>query len=204
MRVTWSAAPFVPATSDLRRLAAASLACRGCPLYQDTTQTVFGEGPRSPRLVLVGEQPGDREDLEGHPFVGPAGGVLRRCLDQAEVDPATVWMTNAVKHFKHERRGARRLHKKPGLEEVEACGPWLEAELAALPGVPAVALGATAARALLGRNVPIASSAGVEHEREGRRVVVSYHPSAALRDRDAAIAIRRRIVDDLRRAVTPR
>lgn len=197
---SWSAAPFVPASHDLDDLAAAADGCRGCPLFEDTTQTVFGEGSPAADLVLVGEQPGDREDLTGHVFVGPAGGVLRRCLDEAGIDVERVWMTNAVKHFKHERRGPRRLHKKPGTEEIDACRPWLEAELIALPPAPVVALGATAARSLLGRTVSIGATDGQDLEAYGRRLVVTYHPSAVLRADEAAAEIRARIVRDLRRA----
>src|SRR5262245_7926881 len=127
-----SAAPFVPATDDLAELAAAAAGCTGCPLYQDTTQTVFGQGPATARLVLVGEQPGDVEDKRGHPFVGPAGAVLWACVEEAGLDRGDLYATNAVKHFKHEDRGGRRLHKKPNNGEVEACHPWLAAEVEAI------------------------------------------------------------------------
>ena len=134
--------------------------CKGCPLYADTTQAVFGEGARGARIVLVGEQPGDQEDKQGHPFVGPAGRVLWRCLDEAGIGRDSVFVTNAVKHFKHEDRGKRRLHKKPSTAEVEACHPWVDAELRAVGGRVIVALGATAARSLFGRTMPIAASRG--------------------------------------------
>ena len=150
----------MPASSSLRRLQRAVQDCKGCPLHADTTQAVFGEGSRSAPIVLVGEQPGDQEDKQGHPFVGPAGGVLWRCLDDAGIDRDAVFVTNAVKHFKHEDRGKRRLHKKPDTAEVEACHPWIDAELRAVEGRVIVALGATAARSLFGRTMPIAANRG--------------------------------------------
>ena len=159
---------------------------------------MFGEGSPGAPLILVGEQPGDQEDRQGHPFVGPAGRVLWRCLEEAGISREQVYVTNAVKHFKHERRGARRLHKKPGVGEVEACHPWLDAELAATRGRVVVAMGATAARALLGRNVAIASNRGTPFEVDGRTVLVTYHPSAVLRAGEAAGEVRRALVDDLR------
>src|SRR3954449_9432058 len=150
-----SAAPFVPPTRRLAALRDAAQACTGCPLYCDTTQTVFGEGPAGATLILVGEQPGDQEDRQGHPFVGPAGAVLWRCVEAAGIDRTTLYVTNAVKHFKHERSGTRRLHKKPTTAEVTACHPWLTAELEAVPARVVVALGATAARSVLGRTIGI-------------------------------------------------
>ncbi len=182
-------------------LADAAAACRGCPLYRDTTQTVFGEGRRDAPLILVGEQPGDREDVQGHPFVGPAGHVLWRCLEEAGIERSRVYATNAVKHFKHEVRGKRRLHKRPNTAEVEACHPWLRAELAAVRGRVVVALGAVAARSLVGKPVPIAKSRGKPFELDGGRVVlVTYHPSAVLRADEAAAEIRAALVTDLRAA----
>jgi DNA polymerase len=194
---TWTAAPFVPASGGLRSLARASQGCQGCPLYQAATQTVFGEGPASARIVLVGEQPGDQEDRQGEPFVGPAGRMLWRCVEEAGLDRAGLYVTNAVKHFKHEDRGKRRLHKKPSADEVDACHPWLEAELAAVRARVVVGLGATAARALLGRSVGIAASRGEVFDAADRQVVVTYHPSAILRATDEARAIRRDLVADL-------
>lgn len=194
------AAPFVPRTTSLQRLAAASQGCRGCPLYRDTTQTVFGEGDRSAPLMLVGEQPGDIEDRRGHVFVGPSGFVLWRCVHEAGIDRADVYATNAVKHFKHEMRGKRRLHKKPNTDEIEACHPWLTAELDVLGPSVIVALGATAARSILGRAVPIAASRGTPFELDGRPVVVTYHPSAVLRADERAEEVRAALVDDLRHA----
>jgi len=196
----WTAEPFVPASRSLRTLQRAVQDCRGCPLYADTTRAVFGEGPRNAPIVLVGEQPGDREDRQGHPFVGPAGGVLWRCLEDAGIERDEVFVTNAVKHFKHEDRGKRRLHKKPSTAEVEACHPWLDAELRAVGGRVIVALGATAARSLFGRPMPIAASRGRALRVEDRPAIVTYHPSAVLRADDAAAVIRAALVEDLRRA----
>ncbi|HEU4840429.1 MAG TPA: UdgX family uracil-DNA binding protein [Ilumatobacteraceae bacterium] len=195
-----SAEPFVPGTSSLRVLAEAAARCEGCSLYRDATQTVFGAGPASARLVLVGEQPGDVEDRRGRPFVGPAGAVLWACVDEAGVARDTLYATNAVKHFKHVVRGTRRIHKKPGTGEVTACHPWLEAEVRAVRPAVVVALGATAARAVLGRPVGIAASRHVVHEAMGASVVVTYHPSAVLRADERAAEVRAALVEDLARA----
>jgi uracil-DNA glycosylase family protein len=196
----WSAAPYVPDSRSLRVLAAASKRCRGCPLWKDATQTVFGSGKRSAPLVLVGEQPGDREDVRGRPFVGPAGRVLWQCLEEAGVASSDVYVTNAVKHFKHTLRGKRRIHQKPVVAEIEACRPWVEAELAALRSVVVVMMGAVAARSLLGRTVPIAASHGERFEVAGRPALVTYHPSAVLRADERAAEVRRALVEDLRTA----
>ncbi len=193
----FSAAPFVPANASVDQLANAAASCTGCPLYEGASATVFGEGATRPRLMLVGEQPGDQEDRQGHPFVGPAGGVLWACLRDAEIDRDDVYATNAVKHFKFERRGNRRIHQRPTTAEVEACHPWLLAELAAVEPYGIVALGATAARSVLGRSVPIAKSRGLAFALEGRPVFVSYHPSAVLRADEAAAEIRAALVEDL-------
>ena len=191
----------MPATRRLSVLAEAAEECRGCPLYRDAIQTVFGEGRRDAPLILVGEQPGDREDVQGHPFVGPAGHVLWRCIDEAGIDRTRVFATNAVKHFKHEVRGKRRLHKRPNTAEVEACHPWLRAELEVIRGRVVVALGAVAARSLIGKPVPVAKSRGKTFELDGGRVVlVTYHPSAVLRADEAAEEIRTALVTDLRAA----
>jgi DNA polymerase len=195
-----SAAPFVPSTRSLKTLAQASLDCKGCPLYIDTTQTVFGKGPVTAPLILVGEQPGDVEDKRGIPFVGPAGAMLWQCLEDAGIDRHDVYTTNAVKHFKHETRGKRRLHKKPDTAEVEACHPWIDAELKVLKGRVIVALGAVAARSLLGRSVPIAASRGTRFEVSGRPTLVTYHPSAVLRADDRAVEVRAALVADLQAA----
>ena len=196
----WTAEPFVPASRSLRTLQRAVQDCKGCPLYKDTTQAVFGEGAQGAVIVLVGEQPGDQEDKQGHPFVGPAGAVLWRCLDDAGIGRDTVFVTNAVKHFKHEDRGKRRLHKKPSTAEVDACHPWVDAELRAVGGRVIVALGATAARSLFGRPMPIAGSRGRTLQVAGRPTVVTYHPSAVLRADEAAEEIRAALVEDLHRA----
>jgi DNA polymerase len=196
----YTAAPFVPRSHSIKDLASAALDCRGCPLFVDTTQTVFGKGPVSAPLILVGEQPGDVEDKRGVPFVGPAGAMLWRCIEDAGIDRNDVYATNAVKHFKHELRGKRRLHKKPDAAEIEACHPWIEAELQTLQGRVVVALGATAARSLLGRTVPIAGSRGKPFEAAGRQVIVTYHPSAILRADERALEVRTALVDDLKAA----
>jgi len=200
VETTWTAEPFVPESKSLRTLEQAARRCRGCPLYAHAERVVFGEGSRSATIVLVGEQPGDQEDRQGHPFVGPAGRVLWACLDAAGIDRGDVYATNAVKHFKHELRGKRRLHKKPVAAEVEACHPWIEAELAAVRCRVIVALGATAARSLLGRSVPIAASRGNTFRVHDLPVLVTYHPSAVLRADERAVEIRHALVADLSRA----
>jgi uracil-DNA glycosylase len=200
METNWTAEPFVPASRSLRTLQRAVQYCKGCPLYADTTQAVFGEGARSAPIVLVGEQPGDQEDKQGHPFVGPAGGVLWRCLDDAGIDRQSVFATNAVKHFKHEDRGKRRLHKKPNTAEVEACHPWIDAELRAVEGRVIVALGATAVRSVFGRTMAIAASRGKALPFGNRLAIVTYHPSAVLRADEEAAEIRAALVTDLRLA----
>jgi len=195
-----SAEPFVPVTTSLTELAGAAASCEGCDLYRDATQTVFGMGAPDAAIMLVGEQPGDVEDTRGLPFVGPAGAVLWQCVEEAGMDRATLWATNAVKHFKHEVRGKRRIHQKPGTGEVTACHPWLDAEVRAIRPQVIVALGATAARSVLGRTMPIAKSREIVHEAFGAAVVVTYHPSAVLRADDRAAEIRAALVADLGRA----
>ena len=167
--------------------------CRECPLHRDATQTVFGEGPVSPPLMLVGEQPGDREDLRGRPFVGPAGQLLDRALEQLGWLRERLYVTNAVKHFKFELRGKRRIHETPVQREADACAHWLESEIALVRPHALIALGATAARQLLGRPVAVLRERGRWHERaDGQRVLVTLHPSALLRTppalRDEAVA----------------
>jgi DNA polymerase len=161
--------------------------CRACDLWRDATQTVFGEGKARSPIVLVGEQPGDKEDLEGHPFVGPAGRILDEALAEAGLDRDDVYVTNAVKHFKWKRRGKRRIHDKPSWTEVAACRPWLDAELAAVHPEVVVALGATAAQTLLGRSFRVTKSRGEALEGTGIApyVVATLHPSAVLRMPDA-------------------
>ena len=199
------AGPWVPGTDDLAVLADAVQECRGCELWEDATQAVFSRGPSAARLVLVGEQPGDQEDLAGMPFVGPAGRVLVEALDVAGIDKAEVYVTNAVKHFRHTRRGKRRIHEKPSTAHVVACHPWLEAELEAVAPDVVVCLGATAGRTVLGRPVKIGEERGTVLEPStpgGPAVVITTHPSALLRlrgdsDWDTELA---RFVADLRLA----
>ena len=180
-----SAAEFVPASRSLPRLREAAAECRGCPLWADATQTVFGAGSKKAKLMLVGEQPGDREDREGEPFVGPAGGVLTRALEGADIDSDAVYVTNAVKHFKWRPRGKRRLHQTPRAGEVEACKPWLEAELEAVRPTGLIALGSTAAKALFGSSVRVTRDRGRLLESPLAPIAaLTMHPSAILRLRD--------------------
>jgi len=175
--------------------------CRRCPLYRNATQTVFGEGPAHAPVMLVGEQPGDQEDLQGRPFVGPAGRILDRALVDAGVDRSRVYVTNAVKHFKFEPRGKKRLHKKPNAGEIEACRWWLDQELEVIKPALTVALGATAARALAGRAIAIGTSRGrLIDLRDGLPGLVTIHPSFLLRmpDPDVKAQEYRRFVQDLR------
>jgi uracil-DNA glycosylase family protein len=159
--------------------------CRACELYKGTTQAVFGEGAARAEVLFVGEQPGDREDREGHPFVGPAGRVLDRALEEAGIDRKQAYVTNAVKHFRYEERGKRRIHQRPGAEHIRACRPWLDAELAAVRPRVLVCLGAVAAQALLGSKVRVTKDRGKPLESELAAVVlVTIHPSAILRERD--------------------
>jgi DNA polymerase len=199
----YDAGPFVPDQADLEALRAAAAECRGCPLYRDATQTVFGAGSEDARLMLVGEQPGDQEDRRGEPFVGPAGKVLTRALDEAGIDPALAYLTNAVKHFKFTQaeRGKRRIHKAPSLREVNACKPWLEAELRLVRPEVVVTLGATAGKALLGPSFRVTAQRGTllpfEDGPVEAALVATIHPSAVLRadDRDSAY---QGLVSDLR------
>lgn len=200
MAAAGSAAPFVPDSTTLSELAEAAAGCEGCELFREASGTVFGAGPSTAQLVLVGEQPGDVEDRRGQPFVGPAGAVLWSCVAEAGLDRSTLYATNAVKHFKFTSRGNRRIHQKPGTGEVTACHPWLDAEVRSLRPKVIVALGATAARSVLGRTVGIAASRDVVHEAMGAAVVVTYHPSAVLRADDRAAEVRAALVVDLRRA----
>jgi DNA polymerase len=172
---------FLPDATSLRALRDAARGCRGCDLYRDATQTVFGRGPARSRLVLVGEQPGDVEDVEGKPFVGPAGRVLDDALADAGLVRADVYLTNAVKHFAHVQRGKRRLHKTPTAGQTSACRPWVVAELAAIRPRLVVALGATATKSLLGGDVRVLRDRGRVIERAGGRFLVTIHPSAVLR-----------------------
>jgi DNA polymerase len=194
------AAPVVTSLSALR---AAENACRRCPLYRNATQAVPGEGPRHAEMMLVGEQPGDKEDLAGKPFVGPAGRLLDRALEEAGVARQKVFVTNAVKHFKFEPRGKRRLHKKPNAFEIERCRWWLDLERAIVKPEMIVALGATAARSLFGRPVTIGKVRGQPLKLpDGRSAWVTIHPSALLRIQESEDKERefRQFVADLRGA----
>src|SRR3954452_9341798 len=155
-----TAAPYLPATFTLEHLRAAAAECRGCPLWQTGTQTVFGEGAAEARIVFVGEQPGDQEDKQGRPFVGPAGRVLDEALELAGIDRSTTYVTNAVKHFKWTARGKRRIHAKPNWSEIAACHPWLQSELEVIRPTVLVCLGATAAQALLGKQFRVTKERG--------------------------------------------
>ncbi len=191
----YDATPYVPERGGLQALREGAAGCEGCPLYRAATQTVFGDGRASARVVLVGEQPGDQEDRQGRPFVGPAGGVLTRALDEAGIDPAGAYVTNAVKHFKFEQaaRGKRRIHKAPSLREVGACRPWLAAELRVIDPEVVVALGATAGKSLLGSSFRVGEQRGVavpmpslDGDGGGHGMLVpTIHPSAVLRADDA-------------------
>jgi uracil-DNA glycosylase family protein len=173
---------LIPATSDLDRLREIASTCNGCDLYRNATQTVFGEGPRSAGVMLVGEQPGDQEDKQGHPFVGPAGRILNDGLDEAGISRGSVYVTNVVKHFKWQERGKRRIHKKPNLSEISACRPWLEAEIEVVSPRALVCLGATAAQALLGKSFRVSRSRGRPVDSElAPLVMATVHPSSILR-----------------------
>ena len=175
--------------------------CRACPLWKDATQTVFGEGPPDARIMLVGEQPGDKEDLAGKPFVGPAGQMLDRALIEAGIDRKQVYITGAVKHFKFVPRGKIRLHQKPSTSEIKACRPWYERELAAIKPALVVAMGATAAHAVLGKTTPVNKSRGRLIDLDERtKALVTVHPSYLLRlpDADAKAREYERFVDDLK------
>jgi uracil-DNA glycosylase len=174
--------------------------CRACPLWKDATQTVFGEGPSHAKALLVGEQPGDKEDLAGHPFVGPAGAMLDRALKEAGIDRKTTYVTNAVKHFKFVPRGKIRLHQKPSTPEIRACRQWYERELAAIKPELVVAMGATAAQCVLGKITAINRNRGrLIDLPEGPKALVTVHPSYLLRLPDEAAKVREyaRFVDDL-------
>jgi uracil-DNA glycosylase len=176
-----SALAFLPSRHDLASLSKAAEECHGCDLYQRATQVVFGEGPTHAAMFLVGEQPGDREDQVGKPFVGPAGQLLDKCLESAGIDRSMVYVTNAVKHFKWEPRGKIRLHKKPNSLEIAACRPWLEAEIAVVRPHVIVCLGATAAQDLLGPKFRLTKHRGEVFPTSHGPVTATIHPSAILR-----------------------
>jgi uracil-DNA glycosylase family protein len=199
---TGSAADFIPPRPTLPKLRAAAAGCRGCDLWVNATQTVFGEGPRTASVVFVGEQPGDLEDRSGHPFVGPAGRLLDAALVEAGIDRSRVYVTNSVKHFKFVpiERG-RRLHKKPNAAEIRACNPWLQEEIRLVRPRVIVALGATAAQALLGKQFRVTRDRGKPIPSElAEAIVATVHPSAILRaPGDAREEARREFIADLRR-----
>jgi DNA polymerase len=190
---------FLPRGRSLRSLRRAVQDCHGCDLYRDATQAVFGEGPAKARLMLVGETPGDKEDLAGEPFVGPAGGVLRKALAEAGIEVDDAYLTNAVKHFKWRPQGKRRLHQTPRAGEVSACRPWLEAEVAAVGPEAIVALGATATRSLFGTKVKVMKDRGTLLESDlAPLAAVTIHPSAVLRAGDEREEAYEAFVGDLR------
>ncbi|MEV5508046.1 UdgX family uracil-DNA binding protein [Streptomyces orinoci] len=208
----YDAGPYVPRGADLAGLREAAAGCQGCPLYREASRTVFGSGAASARVLLVGEQPGDQEDRRGEPFVGPAGGVLMRAVDEAGIDPTETYVTNAVKHFKFEPRGKRRIHKAPSLREISACKPWLREELRLVEPEVVVTLGATAGKALLGSSFRVGEQRGVAlplpsldgagqdgAERAEGVLVATIHPSAVLRAEDSdRAAMYAGLVADLR------
>jgi DNA polymerase len=190
----------IPERPTLPKLRNAATDCKACPLWKDATQTVFGEGLKRSRLMLVGEQPGDREDIEGKPFVGPAGGVLDKALAQAGIERGDVYLTNVVKHFKWKPKGKRRIHQAPKAEEIKACAPWLEAEVKVVDPDLLVCLGAVAVRAIIGSKHRVMRDHGeLVESKLGPIAVATLHPSAVLRaddeDRKAAMAM---LVGDLR------
>jgi uracil-DNA glycosylase len=198
-----SAAPFVPSSSSLQTLADAADDCRGCDLYRDATQAVFGEGKKGARVLFVGEQPGDKEDVVGRPFVGPAGRLLDKALLAAGIDRAQVYVTNAVKHFKFTTKGKKRLHEKPSAAEVKACRPWLDKEIEIVKPKVIVCLGATAAQAIFGSGFKV-----TQHRGEVFRalpiapaVVATVHPSSILRMRtdDERHEAERLLIEDLKK-----
>jgi len=195
------AAGLIPARLSLSAVRAAAKECRACDLWKRGTQTVFGEGPKKATLMLVGEQPGDQEDLTGHPFVGPAGKLLDRALAEAGIDRSTVYVTNVVKHFKWEPRGKRRIHKKPSAGEIAACRPWLDTEIALVKPRAIVCLGATAAQALLGKGFKVTARRGeCLSSPLAELVMATVHPSSLLRapDEETRRLETQRLIRDLR------
>ncbi len=195
-----SAADFLPEKLTLSSLQQAAKGCRGCDLYKRGTQTVFGDGARRAEVMFVGEQPGDKEDLSGKPFVGPAGALLDRALLAAGIDRKQVYVTNAVKHFKWEPRGKRRIHKKPSSLEIAACRPWLDAEIEVVRPTVIVLLGATAAQSLLGKTFKVTQRRGEIIDQSGQLYLATVHPSSILRapDEQTRHEEMARFIDDLR------
>jgi uracil-DNA glycosylase len=176
---------IVPKTDDLGELRTAAAKCRGCPLYLKGTQTVFGEGASGSEVMFVGEQPGDQEDVAGRPFVGPAGGILDRALTAVEIDRKKCYVTNAVKHFKWRPAGKRRIHEKPSAREIEACRPWLEAEVLATNPAILICMGATAVRSVFGRGLPVMKNRGCWLPSQFcQKTLITVHPSSILRAPD--------------------
>lgn len=201
---TESALPYLPEKRSLRALLEAARECRGCDLYRNATQTVFGSGRRGAPLLFVGEQPGDKEDEIGEPFVGPAGQLFNACMEEAGLDRAATYVTNAVKHFKWEPRGKLRIHKKPTAQEVAACRPWLDAEIEAVAPKLVVCLGATAAQDLLGNKFRVTLQRGkIVHLPDYPPILATVHPSSILRAPDAEARRRERslFVEDLKKAM---
>jgi len=204
MRLKTSAAEYLPERITLPALRKAAESCRGCDLYKRATQVVFGEGPRTAPVMLIGEIPGDQEDKQGHVFVGPAGRLLDDALHAVGLDRKETYITNAVKHFSWEPRGIRRIHKKPLQREIAACHDWLDAEIRAIRPTCIVALGATALLALTGKPIPVGTAREKDLEDpSGATLIATYHPSALLRAIEPAQrqALYRTLVADLRRAL---
>jgi uracil-DNA glycosylase family protein len=196
-----TAKPFLPKKKNYKNLASAAQGCRGCDLYKRATQAVFGEGNKSAKLVFVGEQPGNAEDLQGHPFVGPAGKLLSLALEAAGLQKSEVYITNAVKHFKWEERGKMRIHKRPSVAQVNACTPWLSAEVELLKPKIVICLGATAARAVFKTTIKIGESRGQFFETDySAFTFVTVHPSAILRagDRETLRVEREKFFADIK------
>ena len=201
-RIQNTAASLIPDDPTIPKLRAAAANCKACDLWKLGTQTVFGEGNSKARVMLVGEQPGDQEDIQGHPFVGPAGKILDKALEEAGIDRKEVYVTNAVKHFKWEPRGKRRIHKKPNSLEITACRPWLEAEIKVVHPEVIVCLGATAAQSLLGRQFKVSLQRGQWIESpHAPFVMATVHPSSLLRAPDDETRYRetQRFIADLKR-----
>lgn len=200
-RAQSTAAPLIPPNPTLSKLREAAAGCRACDLWKLGTQTVFGEGSRQARIMMVGEQPGDKEDLQGKPFVGPAGMVLDKALEAAGIAREDVYVTNMVKHFKWEPRGTRRIHKKPNAIQITACRPWLEAEIAVVKPEVVVLLGATAAQGILGRDFRVTQHRGEWlHAQIAPNVLATVHPSSILRapDEESRHEEMRKFIEDLK------
>ena len=197
-----TAAPLIPPRPSIKKLQSVAAECKACDLWKTGTQTVFGEGKQSSTVMFVGEQPGDKEDLAGRPFVGPAGGLLDKALEEAGIDRTKVYVTNVVKHFKWEPRGKRRIHKKPNALEITACRPWLEAEIAVIKPSAIICLGSTAAQAIIGPKFKVSTQRGTFAQSPlAPFVTATVHPSSILRapSDEARRMERERFVDDLKK-----